>query len=182
MTATLQATWRKLPLENVPAQLAARSSHSLTLLRGKAYIFGGELQPRTPLGAEVLALEVASGLGANATSDVQVLRPDPSSVQTWPSARVGASMTAHAASHSLLLWGGRGGKEMKAIDVRTSNAHESQCEDLWRFDVDKVEWTLLRSRANTASDFPVARSFHTMTNAEDHVYIHAGCPAQGRER
>ena len=165
---SLTCTWKQLALDGLPAHLAARSSHNLAVLHQQAYIFGGELKPRTPIGNELVVVDLHGG-------PVRVLEPKPS--QPWPSARVGAAMTSHPASNSLYLWGGRGGKDMSAIAVRTSN--EDELDDVWKFDIQSEQWSKLSTRAKTESDFPQARSFHTMTADADSLYVHAGCPAKG---
>ena len=41
-TMPLKASWRRVPSDT----LLPRSSHSLSIIKGKAYIFGGEKKPR----------------------------------------------------------------------------------------------------------------------------------------
>lgn len=58
-TSTIKAIWRKLDLSSPSlANLASRSSHSLAILNDKAYLFGGELKPRTPIGNELIAISL----------------------------------------------------------------------------------------------------------------------------
>lgn len=51
---TLTASWRKI----ATLDTLQRSSHSLAVTGGKAYIFGGELKPRQPVDADVHVLDV----------------------------------------------------------------------------------------------------------------------------
>ena len=185
MAASLRATWQKVSLEGIPANLAARSSHNLALLAGKAYIFGGELQPRIPVGDEVLSIELPISSIENSSHEIQaranvLQRTSSDNAQKWPAARVGAAMKAHAPTHSLFLWGGRGGKEMKPIEVRKTSNDDEKLEDVWRFDIDSLNWSQIRTNANKDSDFPIARSFHTLAVSDQKLYVHAGCPAEGR--
>ncbi|UZJ55577.1 hypothetical protein CBS101457_004897 [Exobasidium rhododendri] len=173
--SSLACSWERLSLEGLPAPLAARSSHSLGILNEKAYIFGGELKPRTPIGGDVIVVDLREG------GQVKVIEAKQS--PQWPCARVGAALVAHKPSNSLYLWGGRGGKDMSPIDVRMSNyetADSREVDDVWRFDVASEQWSKMSSTASRDSDFPQARSFHTMTIAADTLYVHAGCPAKGR--
>lgn len=182
IASQLKVLWKRLPLDNIPSQLAARSSHNLALYNNKAYIFGGELKPRQPIGNEVIVVDLESGNGNQSTSNVKVLSADDENKVSWPSARVGAGMTAHSKSKSLFLWGGRGGKEMKAFDVRSTNQDDdnNSFEDIWRFDLESNQWSQLRTKAEKDEDFPPARSYHTVTSSPTHLYLHAGCLAQGR--
>lgn len=57
---------------------------------------------------------------------------------------------------------------------------ESTPGSFWVFDPAIKSWKLL-SPADTAKPYPQPRSYHAMTNDGDKIiYIHAGCPAQGR--
>lgn len=95
MVSQLACTWRPLSLECMPANIAARSSRSLTVVGGKAYVFGVELRLRTPIGKAMLVL------------DLQV-RParvfnDDKLAKEWPSAKVGSAMAAHRFFYALFL-------------------------------------------------------------------------------
>ena len=176
MTSNVSCVWKQLSPASIPAHLAARSSHCLSVLNGRAYIFGGELEPRKPIGSELIVLDLKGERAAAA----RVLEAD--HLRAWPCARVGAAMVAHPPSKSLYLWGGRGGKEMKAIDVKTGNDEEGgQIDDVWRFDVEGEVWEKLSTHSSDASGsaFPEARSFHTMAASGDSLYVHEGCPSKG---
>ncbi|PWN39460.1 hypothetical protein IE81DRAFT_24529 [Ceraceosorus guamensis] len=168
----MQATWTPINLTGLPANLISRSSHCLSVVGRRAYIFGGELKPRTPIGNEVLVVDL------DGKDPSRVVKPA-SAAQAWPIARVGASMVAHAASKALYLWGGRGGKDMSPIETRRDDG-EQHTDDMWRFDTVQEKWTKLQTQRGTASDFPQDRSYHTAAIAGDRLFVHAGCPASGR--
>ena len=53
---TLTATWTKI----TPSVPLHRSSLALSIIGDKAYIFGGELVPRTPLDSHLYQLDLNS--------------------------------------------------------------------------------------------------------------------------
>ncbi|TKA81009.1 hypothetical protein B0A49_01520 [Cryomyces minteri] len=55
---TLYAVWTPI----VPSKSLNRSSHSVAVVKAKAYIFGGELKPRTPLDSDIHVLDIQSFL------------------------------------------------------------------------------------------------------------------------
>ncbi|KAG8408046.1 hypothetical protein J3459_018230 [Metarhizium acridum] len=135
-----------------------RSSHALSILGSKAYIFGGELLPRQPVDNQ---------------SDVVDLAPDSHAtlktlaVGNAPSPRVGTpsvSVNGH-----IWLFSGRGGLAMDPIDEQGS---------LWRYNPANPSWDLVKT---TSSEYPAARSYHAMTSdGAKTIYLHAGCPSKGR--
>lgn len=42
----------------IPSHLVGRSSHALAILANYAYIFGGEKEPRKPIGNELLVVDL----------------------------------------------------------------------------------------------------------------------------
>lgn len=52
---------------------------------------------------------------------------------------------------------------------------DSQIDDVWKFDVRNQTWTMLE----TKGDRPVGRSFHTMSQSDEKLFLHAGCPTSG---
>ncbi|KAI5480539.1 hypothetical protein MNV49_000235 [Pseudohyphozyma bogoriensis] len=157
----LFAKWTPLP-----HQLPNLSSHSLAVIADKAYLFGGELKPRTPVGPEVRVLGLKDG-------SVRTLSP-PSTTTLWPAARVGSSLASIPSTNSLYVWGGRGGKAMKAFD--------GDEEDLWKFDASKEEWDAIKTEKSVEGEEPERRSYHVLVAGADEksLYLHAGCPASGR--
>ncbi|ORY81208.1 hypothetical protein BCR35DRAFT_265912 [Leucosporidium creatinivorum] len=95
--SSLRAKWTPLAGSQAGKPLSTaliRSSHGLAVASSAVYVFGGELQPRTPVDADLLKISLAAA---------------------WPAKRVGASLVA--AGDSLYLWGGRGGKSMGVFDA-----------------------------------------------------------------
>ncbi|KAM0748369.1 galactose oxidase [Meredithblackwellia eburnea MCA 4105] len=165
---TLAAKWTRISLQNAPA--LKLSSHSLAVIKDNAFIFGGELKPRTPVSSDVTVISLKDG------STRTISPPSPSS--PWPSARVGAGLTQN--NGKLYLWGGRGGKDMGTFN---------DDEDVWAFDPTSESWQSL----TTNGDRPQQRSFHALTSQkpdarpfftpsgnQDSLYLHAGCPPKGR--
>ncbi|GAA5996654.1 uncharacterized protein JCM10292_003115 [Rhodotorula paludigena] len=148
----LKALW--LPLATQEG--LQRSSHALSVSAGKAFVFGGELKPRTPVDAAVTELDLrdesSRTLAAHATTE-------------WPSGRVGATFVS--AKGKVYLWGGRGGKDMGTFAGETG---------IWAFDPSTASW----AQHETNGEQPEPRSFHTMAACGDNLYLHAGCPASGR--
>ncbi|GAA5858183.1 hypothetical protein JCM1840_001076 [Sporobolomyces johnsonii] len=156
---SLKALWR--PLTAAPAASAAltRSSHGLAVIQGQAFVFGGELKPRTPVQGDLTVLDLSAG-------STRTLSPtSTASTSSWPASRVGATLVAH--EDKLYLWGGRGGKDMGTFTAEAG---------IWEFDAQKEQWTELE----TKGDQPEPRSFHTMCALDGKLYLHAGCPASGR--
>ncbi|BGP24728.1 kelch repeat containing protein [Rhodotorula toruloides] len=151
---TLTASWRKI----ASLDTLQRSSHSLAVAGPRAYIFGGELKPRTPVDADLSVLDIADGSLSTLSA----------STSSWPTPRVGASLTSHPATSALYLWGGRGGKDMGALT--------SDSGTIWKFDVSEGKW----DEVNTEGERPEGRSYHTMCAVNDTLYLHAGCPSSGR--
>lgn len=56
--ATITATWRKV----TSADILQRSSQAMSVVDDKAYIFGGELQPREPRDNHVVITELSKGI------------------------------------------------------------------------------------------------------------------------
>ncbi|GAA6013808.1 hypothetical protein JCM10207_008199 [Rhodosporidiobolus poonsookiae] len=155
---TLKALWK--PLAAVDALQLQRSSQALAVANGKAYLFGGELKPRTPVDAAVTEVDLTDN------SNPTLSPPSPATANTpWPSARVGHTLTA--SGDKLYLWGGRGGKDMGTVESSSS---------LWAFEPATGMWEEMQ----TTGEVPEARSFHTMTAVGNNLYLHAGCPASGR--
>lgn len=53
---TLAAKWTRLALTNAPS--LRLSSHSLAVVKDSAFIFGGELKPRTPVSADLTKISL----------------------------------------------------------------------------------------------------------------------------
>lgn len=58
--AQVSARWYKI----VVSETLQRSSQIAAVIRGKAYIFGGELRPREPRDNDVYVVDIAKGVVA----------------------------------------------------------------------------------------------------------------------
>jgi len=147
----MRITWTKVPL-SAYSEVLTRSSNSLAIVGDSAFLFGGELTPRTPVDAHLYKVDLKTGQVARQT------------FENAPVARVGATLSA--AAGSLWLWGGRGGKDMAALP--------STMQKLG-LDNFKAGWSALEPQCAITP-----RSFHTSAVIGDIIYIHAGCPVKGR--
>ena len=204
-TMPLKATWKRIPTDTI----LPRSSHSLSIVKSKAYIFGGEQQPREPVDNHVHVFTLQSA--NNDEVDYQVVPAKGSSDDgAVPSPRVGH--TASVVDDRIYVFGGRGGKAMKPLEENGR---------VWVFDTKMKQWSYLDPAKG--SPYPAARSYHASTSTEhpvntihektvqdppsfnaaqdqtehhktvnplgttdsgfdDHgtIFIHGGCPASGR--
>ena len=147
-TMPLKATWKRISTDTI----LPRSSHSLSIIKTKAYIFGGEQQPREPVDnhVHVFTLQFPS----NAEADYQVI---PAKATTddgaVPCPRVGH--TASVVDDRIYVFGGRGGKAMKPLEENGR---------VWVFDTKMNQWSHLDPAKS--SPYPAARSYHTSTSTE----------------
>ncbi|GAA5996898.1 hypothetical protein JCM5350_002744 [Sporobolomyces pararoseus] len=163
---SLKALWKPLSIKGGNESLS-RSSHGLVSIRNgeQVLIFGGELKPRTPVNGDLLYLNHLD----IASPEISTLSPssdDDDNSKEWPASRVGASLVS-TDQGKVYLWGGRGGKEMGTF---------TQEKGIWEFDPSLKRWKELE----TKGDNPEPRSFHTMCQVDNKLYLHAGCPASGR--
>ena len=179
--------WKKIPTDvSLP-----RSSHTLSIVKGKAYIFGGECKPRQIVDNKVYVFTLPQS--EHDETDYQAISPLSShgSTGALPSPRLGH--TATAIDDRIYIFGGRGGTDMAALEEKGR---------VWVFDTSMNQWSFLDPMQNTP--YPASRSYHASTstvhplsgpidpNAEtisasisgfdDHgtVFIHGGCTASGR--
>lgn len=141
----------KLPSPGLP-----RSSHTLSLIGGFAYIFGGEIQPRQPVDSAVHRFDIKTGQYDEIRGEGDV-----------PAPRVGHA--AATIADDIYIFGGRGGPDMAPLEENGA---------VYRFSPSTSLWTCLTPPAGTS--YPSARSYHCATATKTHLYIHAGCAAQGR--
>ncbi|KAF9347685.1 hypothetical protein BGX26_000847 [Mortierella sp. AD094] len=144
---------QRLPLPDQVQGTLARSSHALAVVRNKAYIFGGEFQPRIPVDANLYVYDLQD-------ETVNVIPPNAST----PSARVGSTLSA--VGSKVYLFGGRGGKDMTPLE-----------SSLYSFDTESHTWEVVDVKSG---EQPEPRSFHAMTASKSHIYVFGGCPAEGR--
>ncbi|GLC37373.1 hypothetical protein PLESTB_001594300 [Pleodorina starrii] len=143
--------WIRLPQNgNVPVE---RSSHSITVIGDRLFLFGGEHDPRVPVGSDLFEYSFES-----CTWRVVDSKGEP------PSPRVAHS--AASVGNTLYVFGGRCGLEMG----------EGAMNDLYAFDVATSTW----SRLEAQGPLPPKRSYHTMTAVGPKLYVFGGCGEQGR--
>ncbi|MCJ1439538.1 MAG: hypothetical protein MMC23_000017 [Stictis urceolatum] len=173
----IKASWHKI--KTTPS--LPRSSHSLNIIKGRAYIFGGESNAQEPVDSAVHAYTLPSGTVED--SDYNVFYDDRSEA---PPPRVGH--TAVTIADRIYLFGGREGKDMMPLEENGR---------VWVLDTAINKWTHFDPLPG--STYPEARSYHASA-ANEHplpsevttsagagdvaphgtVFIHGGCTAEGR--
>lgn len=150
-TMPLKATWKRIPTDII----LPRSSHSLSIVKTKAYIFGGEQQPREPVDSHVHVFTLLSA--NNDEVDYQVIPAKATADEgAVPSPRVGH--TASVVDDRIYVFGGRGGKAMKPLEENGR---------VWVFDTKMNQWSYLDPAKG--SPYPAARSYHASTSTEHPV-------------
>lgn len=180
----LKGSFTRIPSKPIP-----RSSHSLSVIKGRAYIFGGEERPREPVDNAVHVLTIPGSTVEEA--DYRLVPAQASSDGgEIPSPRVGH--TAAVVGDRIYVFGGRGGKEMKPLEEQGR---------VFVFDTKLNRWSHLDPPHG--SPYPEGRSYHASTanehplpsdqdhterpigspDLDDHgtVFIHGGCTAEGRQ-
>jgi len=148
VTMPLRGTWNRIRTD----QLLPRSSHSLSVIKGKAYIFGGEEKPREPVDNHMHVFTLPSS--EDDEVDYQIIPAEASaSAGDIPPPRVGH--TASIVDACIYIFGGRGGKEMKPLEERGR---------VWVFDTKRNQWSSLDPAKG--SPFPASRSYHASTSTE----------------
>ena len=137
-TMPLKATWNQIPL----VKALPRSSHTLSIVKGVAYIFGGEIRPREPFDNDIHSIRLPSS--GNTEADYKII---PAAGVEVPQARVGH--TANAIGDKIYVFGGRGGKDMTPLMEKGR---------VWVFDTTSRRWTFLDPV--DGSPYPEPRSYH----------------------
>lgn len=141
---SVKAKWQRIDSIGLP-----RSSHSVSVIAGRAYIFGGETKPREPVDNDMHIITLPSGTVTSAD-----YRSKPAEPQTAggavPEKRVGH--TAAVIGERIFVFGGRGGTDMGPLE-----------EDgrVWVYDTRRDAWTHLDPVEGTP--YPEARSYHAST-------------------
>ena len=183
-TMPLKATWKSIPTN----QALPRSSHSISVVNGKAYVFGGEEQPREPVSDDMHVYTLPSSGVSDADYRKVAPKAGPDGGEV-PSPRVGH--TANAIGSKIYVFGGRGGKAMQPLEENGR---------IWVYDIKLSSWTFLDPVKGSA--YPAARSYHASAatsnprkSDQDHngnpaksddsdvhgtIFVHGGCPASGR--
>lgn len=194
----LKAQWQRINVPPLP-----RSSHSLSVVAGRAYIFGGEVNPREPVDNDmhIITLPVAP---ETTHADYRAIPAKAQNIAgVVPEKRVGHS--AAVIGNRIFIFGGRGGKDMQPLEENGR---------VWIYNTRTDSWTYLDPMPGTP--YPAARSYHSsvaiakpepklQTAGTDNVlddtqigktaeealtdeqsgghgtfFVHAGCPASGR--
>lgn len=182
--AILEATWERILVPSLP-----RSSHSVNVVGGNAYVFGGEIEPRKPVDndmhlirlpyssadADYFAIKpkaaprtqvgqiptVVEPVAGDEGKKAGQALPDRSSLGDVPSARVGHA-TAVIGTR-IFLFGGRGGPDMGALE---------EFGRVWVFDTKTNMWSYIdpvlpttesdsAAFADKRQHYPAARSYHS---------------------
>ena len=150
-TMPLKATWKRIPTDIV----LPRSSHSLSIVKSKVYIFGGEQQPREPVDNHVHVFTLQFPITAEV--DYQIIQAKATTSDgEVPCPRVGH--TATVVDDRIYVFGGRGGKAMKPLEENGR---------VWVFDTKMNQWSHLDPAKG--SPHPAARSYHASTSTEHPV-------------
>lgn len=144
----LEIGWSRIAVPD----LLPRSSHTLSVVDGRAYIFGGEVRPREPVDNTMHVYTLPSS--AVAQADYQGLSPQSTNADHGvPEARLGH--TAAVIGSRIYIFGGRSGREMKALE---------EGGRVWVFHTRQSQWESLDAKPNTP--FPPARSYHASASSE----------------
>ncbi|MCJ1477190.1 hypothetical protein MMC13_005861 [Lambiella insularis] len=183
-TMPLKAKYQRVPTSNH----LLRSSHTMSIIKGRAYIFGGEIHPREPVDNAMHVYTLPSSTVTEA--DYKCIPASPQkSGDDIPPPRVGH--TAVVISDRIYVFGGRGGPEMQPLEEHGR---------VWVFDTFLSAWTYLDPAKGT--QYPITRSYHAaaanvhlLPSRQDHtinavgsadgeahgtLFVHGGCPASGR--
>ena len=147
-TMPLKATWTRIRTNtDLP-----RSSHSLSIIKSKAYIFGGEKTPREPVDNHIHVFTLPSS--EHDEVDYQVIPAQAASNdEDVPPPRVGH--TASVVDNRIYVFGGRGGKAMKPLQENGR---------VWVFDTRLNQWSSLDPAEG--SHYPEPRSYHASAATE----------------
>lgn len=139
-----------IQLEQKGTGPGARSSHAVSLVGQKAYVFGGEFTPRVPVDnyMHVFDLEQRTWAILDVTGDV-------------PPPRVGVTMASIGST--IFVFGGR-------------DQEHKELNELYSFDTITNKWSLLSS----GDTGPPHRSYHSITADDSRIYIFGGCGNAGR--
>lgn len=197
-THPLKAKWVRVDSSPLP-----RSSHTLSVVAGRAYIFGGEIDPREPVDNDMHVITLPSGTVTSADYRAIPAKPETAGGPV-PEKRVGH--TAAVIGERIFVFGGRGGKDMKPLEENGR---------VWIYNTRVDAWTFLDP--DPTSLYPAARSYHSsvaidkpqpdsmkpvkvdqarelprtgviaakaQTDAQKGgfgtFFVHAGCPSSGR--
>jgi hypothetical protein len=146
-TQPLKARWHRIDSPPLP-----RSSHSLSVVAGRAYLFGGEITPREPVDNDMHIITLPSGSVSSADYRSIPAKPESAGGEV-PEKRVGH--TAAVIGERIFIFGGRGGKQMKPLEEHGR---------VWIYNTRTDAWSYLDPLPGTP--YPAARSYHSSTAIE----------------
>ena len=147
-TMPLKAKWSHIRTD----KSLPRSSHSLSVIKSKVYIFGGEETPREPVDNHIHVFTLPSS--EHDEVDYQVIPAKGAATSAdVPPPRVGH--TASAIDDRIYVFGGRGGKAMKPLQENGR---------VWVFDTRLNLWSALDPAQG--SPYPEARSYHASASTK----------------
>ena len=140
-TMPLKASWKPISIGTT----LPRSSHSMSVVRGVAYVFGGEERTREPVANDMHMIILPS---SGADGDYKTISATPLEHDgELPAPRLGH--TANAIDDRIYVFGGRGGKAMDSLAEKGR---------VWVFDTTAAKWSFLDPAEG--SPFPEPRSYH----------------------
>ena len=140
-TMPIQGRWRRIST----GKALPRSLHSVSVIRGKVYIFGGEEKPDEPVDSAVHIYSLPATTTGEA--DYTCVYDSP---QGAPPPRLGH--TAAVIADRIYVFGGRGGKNMHPLEEKGR---------VWVFDTVRRKWACLDSMS---ASYPEARFLHATTS------------------
>ncbi|KAF3346550.1 4-coumarate--CoA ligase [Verticillium dahliae VDG2] len=171
--AFLSAKWLLI----ASSQRLRRSSHAVSVVDQKTYVFGGELVPREPIDNQIDIIDVENENGRKRSMQRPAFakRSVNPTVKTIPAPaeapipRVGSpSATING---SIWIFSGRGGIEMKPVEEQGA---------LWRYEAGAANWSSVKP-ADPAAPYPAGRSYHCVaSDGKSKLFVHSGCPETGR--
>ena len=130
----------------------ARSSHCAAVTRtGRLLLYSGELRPRIPVDGALHVLDLESD------SPWRSFNPSPALTHA-PEPRVGATAVYDPNTHSLYVWGGRGGVDMAPLDHFQAGVWKAPLDTLDTSDT--IPWERLPSVNDNSDAAPAIRSYH----------------------
>ncbi|KAI9808060.1 MAG: hypothetical protein M1827_007525 [Pycnora praestabilis] len=141
-TMPIKAIFHKIPT----AAPLHRSSHSISVVKGRAYIFGGEVEPHKAAdNAMHVYMLPSSGVSE---ADYQSIPPQAATEGgEVPVPRVGH--TANVVGDMIYVFGGRGGEDKAPLEEKGR---------VWIFDTKTGTWSYIDPKENTS--YPEARYYH----------------------
>ncbi|KAI4276259.1 MAG: hypothetical protein L6R38_005708 [Xanthoria sp. 2 TBL-2021] len=153
-TQPLNATFTRITSE----AFLPRSSHTISVVAGKAYIFGGEESPGSLADDNVhiikLPAKKPTNVGEPEYKCVPSLGEGEDGKGKTPGARAGH--TACVIGHRIYVFGGKG-RDGRSIEENGT---------LWVFDTESLSWSGLEVSGDSPSTYPQARYCHSAVASE----------------